>query len=115
MTPAAVAPCKSLAEGLTPATVREAVRRALTHNDYSEKAASITMNVDQAQLSRGLSGDGHLYLDRIVALGPAFQRTFVEAWAEALGLRVVSSDTTRDNLRRLMHAMTDCLASLEDR
>lgn len=109
-----VAPVHSL-EPVTAETTCADFRHALSVSDLSEKAAAYQMGMDPSQLSRALHNDGHLYADKFPALGACFLRAFYEAQAEPCRLRVVSADTTRDNLRRLMHAMTDCLASLEDR
>jgi hypothetical protein len=98
-----------------PRALRDAFRHALKITDLSEKAAAIMMGIDQAQLSRGLSGEGHLYLDRIPVLGSAFQIAFVTSWAEALDLRIVVPDPARENLRALLHQMLDHLALTEGR
>jgi hypothetical protein len=95
-----------------PRLLRDSFRHALKITDLSEKAAAIMMGIDQAQLSRGLSGEGHIYLDRLPALGSAFQVAFVTSWAEALGLRIIIPDQERDSLRRLMHQMIDCLSAM---
>ena len=95
--------------------LRESFRHALRIIDLSEKAAAIQMGVDQAQLSRGLSGEGHLHLDRMPLLGVAFQRAFVSSWAEALGLRIVVPDPERENLRGLLHQILDHLSAPEGR
>jgi hypothetical protein len=108
----AAAPVHSLD---SPRVLVEAFRHALSEADLSEKAASYQMDIDPSQLSRALRGDGHLYLDRFPALGPRFQRAFIAAWADALGLRVVSRDATKDNLRRITHTLMDLLATLEER
>lgn len=94
--------------------VATAIREALAVSDLSCKAAAFVMDLDPAQFSRQLHGDGHIPLDRIIQLPPDTQRAFVQRWAEWLGLRVVSRDLTRANLQRLMHAMVDCLAALDD-
>jgi hypothetical protein len=90
--------------------LRQAFRDALRAIDLSEKAASIQMGIDQAQLSRGLSGEGHLHLDRMPLLGDAFQRAFLVGWAEALGLRIVAPDPERETLRRLLHQVLDLMS-----
>ena len=70
--------------------LREAFRHALRLIDLSEKAAAIQMGIDQAQLSRGLSGEGHLYLDRIPVLGVAFQRALVPVGEAALMRAIIA-------------------------
>jgi len=91
-----------------------ALRESLAVSDLSCKAAAYIMDLDPSQLTRQLHGDGHLPLDKLIQLPASAQRAFVSRWAAWLGLRVVSSDLTRENLTRLMHAMADCLAALED-
>lgn len=95
--------------------LREAFRHALRVIDLSEKAAAIQMGIDQAQLSRGLSGESHLHLDRFPLLGVAFQRAFLTAWAEGLGLRIVAPDPAREQIRALLHQLLDHLAMTEGR
>jgi len=101
----------SLASGFTVRSLHAAFRHALSDADLSEKAAAYQMGVDPSQLSRALHGDGHLYLDALPALGPRFQRTFLESWAEALGLRVISADSRRENLKALCEVLAEVLAS----
>ena len=97
-----------------PFDLETAIRESLATSDLSCKAAAFMMDLDPAQLTRQLHGEGHIPLDRIIQLPPETQRAFVQRWAAHLGLRVVSRDLTRENLQRLMHAMADCLAALED-
>lgn len=92
----------------------QAIRESLATTDVSSKSAAYIMQLDPAQWTRQLHGDGHIPLDRFIDLPPDTQRAFVTRWAAHLGLRVVSRDLTKDNLTRLMHAMADCLAVLQD-
>lgn len=97
----------------SPTLVFEAFRHGLIDADLSEKAAAYMMGVDPAQLSRQLHGEGHLPADRLPKLGLRFQRAFIAHWAESLGMRVVSEDISAAKLRRVLHAITDALTTLE--
>lgn len=93
--------------------VFDAFRHGLLDSDLSEKAAAYMMGVDPSQLSRQLRGDGHLPADRLHRLGERFERSFIAHWAESLGMRVVSEDIAAAKLRRVLHAITDALTTLE--
>ena len=88
------------------------VRRALARIGVQEKAAAIDMGIDPSQLSRGLSGEGHLFLDRLALLPETFWIEFIRDIAPELGLRVEASDDLQRTLTDAMDALTRVIGAL---
>lgn len=92
--------------------LEQAIREALATCDYSHKAAAYSMGIEPSQFSRELH-DGHLRMDRLLMLPRPVQRAFLERWALAMGLQVISADLKRENVRRLLRVCADVLAAHE--
>lgn len=62
------------------------IQEALASAGLSLKAAALYMDMDHAQLSRQLDGDGHVSVTRLASLPPEFHRWFAVKLAERYGL-----------------------------
>lgn len=69
------------------------------------KEAAITMGMDQAQMTRQLSGDGHLSLRRLGLLGENYWREFANVLRDRFGME---DDEAR--LRRALDGMQACVS-----
>lgn len=72
----------------------------------SQKAAAVDMQIDPGQLARQLQ-TGHLTVERLEALGPAFCAEFGRALIEQYGVELETPDARIHRLARQLRAVAD--------